>query len=134
MKNKNKLKKIKNKNIQKSNDIGQWFYMTNSEDSIRTIYEVVTKYDGVEVEIWESQDVIEVILSEEGSMDIEKIESRFGDEFSDEFMDNHNIKTVFAISFKPDLSDKTKKLMEFLVKEHGGMCCADTEDFMPQIM
>lgn len=133
MKNKNKLKKIKSEKNKKIVVMNEWFYMNDNDIAIRELYEAILRMNITEPEIWEEQQIMEIPLSMQESIDVEKLESRFGDEFSDEFMDKRNIRSVFSFSFKEEVNESAMNIMKELIKELGGIFCADTEDFMPII-
>ena len=43
----------------------------------------------------------------------------------------HQVKTVFLVTFKPETYEEAKKVMRRIMDKTGGFFCGDTEDFTP---
>ena len=89
---------------------GDWLYMTPQEIGVRQIYEVFGEQDGYELEIWEDAGVLEIGMSDGAE---------------------HQVKTVFLVTFKPETYEEAKKVMRRIMDKTGGFFCGDTEDFTP---
>lgn len=85
MKNKSKLNKIKQNNRKPAIDVpAQWFYMSAAECTAGAIREALAD-TACEVEYWEAAQVLEIVLGEGSSMDVEVLEPDFQDEYSNAF-------------------------------------------------
>ena len=45
----------------------------------------------------------------------------------------HQVKTVFLVTFKPETYEEAKKVMRRIMDKTGGFFCGDTEDFTPML-
>ena len=43
----------------------------------------------------------------------------------------HQVKTVFLVTFKPETYEEAKLVMRKIMEKTGGFFCGDTEDFTP---
>lgn len=109
-----------------------WFLMGKKEYTVLDLKAALDekKYD---IEIWNEAGILEIGIDEKNSMDIEVGETDFGDEYSNAFVAEHDIKSVFYLSFRPEIYEECKKIMQRFVECLDCIICADTEDFMPQI-
>ena len=130
--NKKKKSGFKNeKGDAKKPDVpSNWFYMSENEIGVVDIKTQLDKIE-LETEIWEEAGVLEIILGEAGSMDMEEIEDDFEDEYSRAFLEEHQVKSLFYVTIKPEVYDKAKEVMEAICGKLGGFFCGDTEDFTP---
>ena len=130
--NKKKKSGFKNeKGDAKKPDVpSNWFYMSENEIGVADIKTQLDKIE-LETEIWEEAGVLEIILEEAGSMDMEAIEDDFEDEYSRAFLEEHQVKGLFYVTIKPEVYDKAKEVMEVICGKLGGFFCGDTEDFTP---
>lgn len=128
LKQKEKKQKVKS---QVTCQTGNWLYFCPTEQTIRDIYELLKEQN--EVELWEEAGVMEVLLSEKSSLDIETAEIHPKDEVTQVFAKEQDAKTVFLITFAPEDYELAKKVMKQMLEQFGGIFCGDTEDFMPQI-
>ena len=130
--NKKKKSGFKNeKEAAKKPDVpSNWFYMSENEIGVADI-KAQLKDINQETEIWEEAGVLEIILEEAGSMDMEAIEDDFEDEYSRAFLEEHQVKRLFYVTIKPEVYDKAKEVMEAICGKLGGFFCGDTEDFTP---
>ena len=46
----------------------------------------------------------------------------------------HQVKTVFLVTFKPETYEEAKKVMRRIMDKTGGFFCGDTEDFTPMFV
>ena len=130
--NKKKKSGLKNKkDATKKPDVpSNWFYMSENEIGVADIKTQLDKIE-LETEIWEEAGVLEIILGEVGSMDMEAIEDDFEDEYSRAFLEEHQVKGLFYVTIKPEVYDKAKEVMEVICGKLGGFFCGDTDDFTP---
>lgn len=109
-----------------------WYYMNQLEMSVE---DLAKGFDSTEfdVEVWPEAGVIEVGVEEKLSIDIEQCELDMGDEYSNEFIANNGINSVFYISYKSSEKDKCMPILQDILHKLDGMLCADSEDFSPII-
>lgn len=133
MKNKSKLNQIKQSNRKKAAEVpAQWFYMSAAESSAAAIKEALAD-TACAVEYWEAAQVLEIVLGEGSSMDVEVLEPDFQDEYSNAFLTEHRIRFLCDVTFKPEDYDKAREVMEHICGRIGGFFCGDTEDFTPVV-
>ncbi|MGN0294653.1 MAG: hypothetical protein ACI4D3_11695 [Lachnospiraceae bacterium] len=109
----------------------EWLYMTDREIGIR---EIASSFESEEMtEIWEEAGVAEVILGEKSSMDMELTENDLGDEESNRFLQENQVKTLFLVTVPPLDFERAKECMEKITAANGGFFCGDTDDFTPVV-
>lgn len=122
----------KTKNTQVREKVpGDWLYMTPQEIGVRQIYEAFGEQHSYELEIWEDAGVLEIGMPEGASVDIETAQIYPKDEVTASFAAEHQVKTVFLVTFKPETYEEAKKVMRRIMEKTGGFFCGDTEDFTP---
>lgn len=131
MKNKSKLNKIKSQKTVKPVVVAEWLYMTDREITVRDIASAFASQEMVE--IWEDAGVAEVILGEKASMDMEWTENDLGDEESNRFLEENQVKTLFLVTIPPLEFEAAKGCMEKIIAANGGFFCGDTQDFTPVV-
>lgn len=110
----------------------EWLYLIPEEVSMRTLYDSLAD-SAWKAEYWEAAGVLEVEIPEAASVDMETMECSLGDEEGDAYLAEHGIRTVYAVTVKPDDFAKAKEVMKYLVEKNGGFFCGDTDDFEPQV-
>ncbi len=60
------------------------------------------------MEIWEDAGVLEIGMSEGASVDIETAQIHPKDELTASFAAEHQVKTVFLVTFKPETYEEAK--------------------------
>ena len=132
MKNKSKLSKFKKEKTTAKKVPAEWLYLLPEEVSMRALYDSL--FDSKwKAEYWEAAGVLEVEIPEAASVDMEEMECSLGDEIGDAYLAEHGVKTVYAVTIKPDDFAKAKEVMEYLTEKNGGFFCGDTDDFEPQV-
>lgn len=135
MKNKSKLNKRKEDKKNAGEKMpaipSQWFYMNSDEISVKMIADACPKEDGVDVQIWEEICVLEVEIPERKSIDFQQIETDLGDEFSNAFLQEHQIRTLFDVTIDEENYVQVEKIFTEITAKLGGFFCGDTEDFEP---
>ena len=116
---------------QKKQNIGDWLYFCPKEIDVRDLYEVVS--GTYETEIWEDAGVLEIVLGEKSSVDIERAQIHPKDEITSAFAKEHKANSVFLVTFAPEDYEVAETLMKQILGQHGGIFCGDMEDFMPQV-
>ncbi len=132
------MKKTKNAGTMKVGKVAEktkgipeeWFYM-NKEDITVTDIKNVLEEEGLSVEIWKELGVVEVELGNEFSLDFVTIEPDLRDEYSNQFLLEHQVKTLFSVTLRSEAFPIAEKWMKILAKRQGGFFCGDTDDFLP---
>lgn len=107
------------------------FYMTPRQVSAADIAELLSNSRNITVELWAEMNVMELLLPNGSTVDLEAIEVDFKDPSDTAFIKNRDIQAVFAITMcETDLTLVTP-YFEQLVAEFSGFVCADSEDFSP---
>ena len=109
MKNKSKLKKIREKKAGTATVTKEWLYMNPNSITVAEIENALDGMDGIETEIWKEAGVLEVEVPEHHSMDIEEIAVNLKDEYANAYLKEHDIHALL-------LSQLTQKIMH-LCKE-----------------
>jgi hypothetical protein len=133
MKNKSKLKKIRQGGSARPKVPSEWLYLVPAERTLRQIYELFVESSPWKAEYWEEAQVLEIELPEASSIDVEGMEPDLGDEEGNAFLKEHQIRTVFAVTILPEDYEKAQEVMKRILERLGGFFCGDTEDFQPQI-
>lgn len=133
MKNKSKLKKIREKNHGAAAAPKEWFYMQQKEITVRDIADALQEEADLELEIWEAVGVLEVVIPEERSMDFEWTRAEFRDEYSRNWLKEQDVKTMFFVTIDAEHYTHAKHIMQTITGKIGGFFCGDTEDFQPVI-
>ena len=109
----------------------EWLYMTDREIGVR---EIASSFESEKMcEIWEEAGVAEVILGEKASMDMELTENDLGDEESNRFLQENQVKTLFLVTVPPLEFEKARECMEKIAAANGGFFFGDTDDFTPVV-
>lgn len=82
------------------------------------------------LECWEEAGVLELLVGEDSSIDMEILELS-DEEKQDEFLQAHQIVTVYLVHTDNTQIEETKKIFKGLISKWGGILCSDTKDFMP---
>ncbi|MDD6206955.1 MAG: hypothetical protein PUB10_00330 [Clostridiales bacterium] len=133
MKNKSKLKKIKEQNQKSASYPDEWFYLNEASVTPREIARVFAGEDGMTAQLWEEAGVVEIELVEAKSVDLEQASIPAGDPELDCYFQEHNIKTVFYVTIAPQDYRKAVQAMRCITKKLGGYFCGDTADFTPVV-
>lgn len=109
------------------------YYMNSCELSVKTICDgVLQSRPELEdsIECWEEASVVEFLVGEDSSIDMEMLElSR--DELEDEFLSANKIVCAYSVHTDTSQLQEVKAIFEVLVGKCGGMLCSDTADFYP---
>lgn len=64
---------------------------------------------------------------------MEDLEGTLGDEEGDAYLKENEIRTVAAVTIRPEDYEKAKTVMLYITEKLGGYFCGDTADFMPVV-
>lgn len=111
--------------------LGEWLYLAKEGVSVRQIANAV---EGCyEIELWEEAGVLEIILTEGASMDVEHTKIHPADELTQAFVKKQGCTEVFLVTFLPEHHGMAENIMRRILAECGGIFCGDTVDFEPVI-
>lgn len=128
-----KNKSVKATPVKKSNVLEEWFFMSRTEIDVAQIKEVLEEIEGAELEVWKEMGVIECNIPDKMSMDMEQLACDLQDEESNTFLNEHNVKTLFAVSIQTSELELARPVLEKVANAFDGFFCGDTEDFEPVI-
>lgn len=111
----------------------EWLYLNPEPITSRQIYELFLGNRICKAEYWEEAGVLELSVPEGGTVDLEEMECGLGDEAGDAFLAEHQIRTVYAVTIRPEYFEKVKPVMAGITEKLGGFFCGDTEDFLPRV-
>lgn len=100
---------------------------------IKDLYDFLFQESIENLEIWPECGIMEIPLSEKGSMDVEELLPEEDDEFTINFMNENKIKSSFYITFKESDSPAADRIIKLVCEKNIGFFCSDSEDFMPII-
>ncbi|MCI9072470.1 MAG: hypothetical protein HFH80_06600 [Lachnospiraceae bacterium] len=109
-----------------------WFYMTHGDITVGDLKEAMSD-TAYELEYWEAAQVLVIDLAEGGCMDVEAMEPEFGEEAADAFLEEHGVKFLCYVTFRPEDYQAARAVMEHICGRIGGFFCGDTDDFIPMI-
>lgn len=134
-------KKIKGKKVSKNtlkNKVmhpeipSEWLYMLPEDRTLQMMYEAARECKKWEAEYWEEARVVEIIVPEAGSIDIECMDVEEDELIS--YMKEKRVEKVYAVTVMPEYWEKERVVMQYLMAHLGGFFCGDTEDFKPEIL
>ena len=116
MKNKSKLKKIREKKAGTATVTKEWLYMNPNSITVAEIENALDGMDGIETEIWKEAGVLEVEVPEHHSMDIEEIAVNLKDEYANAYLKEHDIHALFAVTIDTEnYAFMQKRLMKTMI-------------------
>ncbi len=133
MKNKSKLNKIKNGNNHNPLAPSEWFYMNTVNITVSDIKNALSDNKNLATEVWEAAGIIEIVIPEAKSIDMEAARPVFKDEVSNKYLKDNNINSLFYVTIDPDNYNNVVNIMRSITNSIGGFFCGDTEDFSPII-
>ncbi len=125
------MKKQRNSSAEKAAVPGEWLYLTKTGVCVREIADAISVT--CETEIWEDAGVLEIVLSEKSSVDMEHVRINPKDELTRTFVKEAGYEEVFLVTFAPEEYTCVEKIMRQIMAVCGGMFCGDTEDFLPVV-
>lgn len=126
--NKNKKTNSKNKIIT------DWFYMTPSEVNAKSIAQLIEAECNTPVDLWEEMNIFQIELSNKVTVDFEPMSIDLKESSDIAFINEHNIKTIFAVYIASGTLDhELKNILKALFNQWKGFLCADSDDFHPII-
>lgn len=84
-----------------------------------------------EIHVWPEIGIMELTLSDEKTADVETLTEYMDDEEDLKFMEEQQIKSVYAITVGEDALEELKDCVKCWIEEYGGLLCSDSDDFTP---
>lgn len=129
MKKTKKTNPVKQKTVPVKHPAG-WFLMAGADIGVREIKNIFPPES--DIEIWPEAGVLEIVISEKMSMDIEETELP-DDPESRAYFTERGISRIFYISFRDEVYEAAYALMRKMVRELPVTICADTDDLKPVV-
>lgn len=107
------------------------FYMSPGTVNARMIADAVKEPEGMELELWEEMNILEIKLLSGNHMDLEPVNANFKDPTDREFLEKYKIQTIYAVTICEEDLDVVKSYFGRIVSELGGFLCTDSPDFEP---
>ena len=105
MKNKSKLKKIREKKAGTATVTKEWLYMNPNSITVAEIENALEGMDGINLK----------------------------DEYANAYLKEHDIHALFAVTIDTENYAFMQKIMQKIIAGAGGFFCGDTEDFTPVV-
>ena len=124
----------KNKNSSSQKPIHNYldlFYMTPNAITAKDIVLLFQGLKGIQTELWEELNILELVLPHGNSVDFEPLEVSFQDPSDAAFVKNRGVKNIFAINLSAEDLPIVIPFFEKLVEAYSGFVCADSADFTP---
>ena len=125
------MKKTKTKEAPKLPE--EWLYLAKGEGVLRRLYECLKEEDRFRAELWEEAGVLEIGFADAGNMDLELLEEDARDEALLDFQKEQGADWVCTVTYMQEDQKKARQVMEYLVRQAGGVFCRDSEDFLPRV-
>lgn len=106
-------------------------YMTPEKITAKDIAGLFQGINGLTVELWSEMNVMELVLSNDDSIDFEPVDVDFKNPSDAAFVKNRSIQTIFALQLCDADLPAVTPYFEKLVTNFSGFVCADSEDFSP---
>lgn len=110
----------------------EWIYFAPEHTTVNTLADCA-KAHGAEVELWGEAGVLEILLQEKESMDVELAKLSPKDELACAVAEKENCPVLFLITYCEGVQEVAQQMMRHMLKENGGIFCADTENLEPVI-
>lgn len=108
---------------------GEWLYMAPEGVTVRQIADALgTSY---ETELWEAAGVLEIVVGEKNSVDIEQTQIHPKDTVTADFAAENGCSEIFLVTFSPEIYDAAERLMRQILEQKGGLFCGDNEELSP---
>ena len=86
-----------------------------------------------EIHIWPELDIMEFVLSDETTVDVETMTDYINDEEDKKFLEEQQIISVYAVTLLESTMESFLPYVKALIKEFGGFLCTDSDDFTPYL-
>jgi len=117
-----------------SEDIPDSFlFLAAKEVKVRELMnELKTAFD-YEIEVWDDAGILEIIVEEKASIDVEEFSINPRDELLVEVAGKAGAKSAFCFAAPTEIFGDTKKVLLHLKEAIGGAVVGDTADLKPEL-
>lgn len=129
-----KVKKKMKKTISRVNAVipDNWILLLPAGISVREMKEAL-QGDHPDIEIWPEAGILEIIVADKLSIDIEKAEEDFKDAEVRHCAEEKSLPSVFYLTLKTEGYEAGLPFIKKLINAFGGLLLGDTEDLMPRV-
>jgi len=116
------------------NDVPESFlFLAAKEVKVRDLMDtIMTKYE-YEIEIWDDAGILEIIVGEKASIDVEEFSINPRDELLVEVAKKAGAKSAFCFAAPVEVFADTKNILLLLKDTIGGSVVGDTADLKPEL-
>lgn len=109
------------------------FLMLEQEVTATKIAETYDNQTEIICDVWSELNIFELEYAKGMVADFEPIDMQetFEGSFDQEFIHQHNIKTVYITSYDENLAKEFYHACNPMLEAMGGFICADSDDFQP---
>ncbi|MGN0342581.1 MAG: hypothetical protein ACI4DO_07290 [Roseburia sp.] len=133
MKNKSKLKRIRQSKGNSPQKPREWLYLCPVELSAEKLAEALEGAEKLSIQVWKEAGVMEIELPEAKSIDFESGDVDLKDEYSNTFLAEQGTKSLFYVTLDPENYSQVEQILRLILEKKGGLFCGDTDDFSPVI-
>lgn len=116
--------------VKKQKKIIEYYYMTPQETNAKDISLCITAVPEEQIEVWPALNLLEVVMASD-SLIFQDAHECFEDPLDLEFIEQHQFKTIYQISFEADDTELVRQVMKEVLTHKGGMILSDTDTFEP---
>lgn len=111
-------------------NILELLFMAKEEVSVKELEKcLIDKLE--EIHVWPEIGIMELNLPNGKTADVETLTEFIDDEEDLKFMDEQNVKSVYAITVEEDALGELMDCVKCWIEEYGGLLCSDSDDFAP---
>lgn len=118
-----KIKKVKKKFL-------EYYYMIPAKTDVKKLSSCIKAVSDKQIEIWREINLMEVVLTSD-SLIFEDAKNCFIDPLDLAFLKEHQIETIYQVSFEQNDAKKVVEIFKELMQAQGGFLASDSEDFTP---
>ena len=105
-------------------------YMAKQEVTVKDLERpLIDKLE--EIHVWPEIGIMELNLPSGVIADVETLTEYMDDVEDLKFMEERQLKSVYAITVEEQALEELKKYVKDWIKEYGGILCSDSDDFKP---
>lgn len=128
--NKKNNAKMQTKAAAEAKVIEEYFYMIPKKVTVKDLLDAVLCVEEDAKEIWTELDLMEIVLPAD-SLIFENMMDTFTEEGDAQFLKEHGVEVVYAVSYDTKDKAQVKAILEELHTAFGGFMASDTEDLQP---
>lgn len=114
----------------KIKEILEFYYMIPGETNVKNLSGLIESIPEEQVEIWTELNLMEIVMTSD-SLIFQDAWSCFEDPLDLAFFKEHEIGTIYHMSFEKDDLALVKTVMKELISKAGGFVASDSDDFLP---